>query len=177
MSFFFQHQNSFLTISESHVWIFATPWTTQSMEFSRPEYWSGYSPLLQGIVPTQGSNPGLLHCRQILYPLSHLDSLLSYVRPSYYAWASLVAQWIKNLLAMQEAWVWSLGLLGRSLGEGKGYPLQYSGLENSMDCVVHGVTKSQTWLSNFHYHKWQTFIFLWVSSFPLYVSIHPLMDS
>ena len=34
--------------------------------------------------------------------------------------------------------------LGRSPGEGKGYPLQYSGLENSMDYVVHGVTKSQT---------------------------------
>jgi len=34
--------------------------------------------------------------------------------------------------------------LGRSLGEGKGYPLQYSGLENSLDCIVHGVTKSQT---------------------------------
>jgi len=34
--------------------------------------------------------------------------------------------------------------LGRSLGEGKGYPFQYSGLENSMECIVHGVTKSQT---------------------------------
>ena len=33
---------------------------------------------------------------------------------------------------------------GRSAGEGKGYPLQHSGLENSMDYVVHGVTKSQT---------------------------------
>ena len=32
--------------------------------------------------------------------------------------------------------------LGRSPGEGKGYPLQYSGLENSMDCIVHGVAKS-----------------------------------
>ena len=42
--------------------------------------------------------------------------------------------------------------LGRSSGEGKGYPLQYSGLENSMDCIVHGVTKSQTWLSDFHFH-------------------------
>ena len=40
--------------------------------------------------------------------------------------------------------------LGRSPGEGKGYPLQYSGLENSMDCIVHGVTKSRTQLSNFH---------------------------
>ena len=41
--------------------------------------------------------------------------------------------------------------LGRSPGEGKGYPLQYSGLENSMDCIVHGVTKSQAWLSDFHF--------------------------
>jgi len=43
--------------------------------------------------------------------------------------------------------VGDLGLipgLGRSPGEGKGYPLQYSGLENSMDCIVHGVTKNQT---------------------------------
>ena len=40
--------------------------------------------------------------------------------------------------------------LERSPGEGKGYPLQYSGLENSMDCTVHGVAKSQTRLSDFH---------------------------
>ena len=38
--------------------------------------------------------------------------------------------------------------LGRSPGEGKGYPLQYSGLENSMDSVVHGVTNSRTRLSD-----------------------------
>ena len=43
--------------------------------------------------------------------------------------------------------------LGRSLGERKGYPLQYSGLENSMDCIVHGVAKSRTRLSDFHFHK------------------------
>ena len=42
--------------------------------------------------------------------------------------------------------------IGRSPGEGKGYPLQYSGLENSMDCVVHGVTIHQTRLSSFHFH-------------------------
>ena len=40
--------------------------------------------------------------------------------------------------------------LGRSLGEGNSYPLQYSDLENSMDCIVHGVAKSQTRLSDFH---------------------------
>ena len=34
--------------------------------------------------------------------------------------------------------------LGRSPGEGNGYPLQYSGLENSVNCIVHGVAKSQT---------------------------------
>ena len=42
--------------------------------------------------------------------------------------------------------------LGRSPGEGKGYPLQYSSLENSMDCIVHVVTKSRTGLSDFHFH-------------------------
>ena len=40
--------------------------------------------------------------------------------------------------------------LGRSPEEGNSYPLQCSGLENSMDCIVHGVTKSWTRLSNFH---------------------------
>ena len=42
--------------------------------------------------------------------------------------------------------------LGTSPGEGKGYPLQYSNLENSRDCTVHRVTKSQTRLSSFHFH-------------------------
>ena len=42
--------------------------------------------------------------------------------------------------------------LGRFPGEGKGYPLQYSGLENSMDCIAYGATKSQTQLSDFHSH-------------------------
>ena len=46
----------------------------------------------------------------------------------------------------------SIPWLGRSPGEGKGYPLQYSGLENSMGCIVHGVTKSQTQLSDLHFH-------------------------
>ena len=103
-----------------------------------------------------------------------------------------MAQQGKNLPAMQETWVQSLGwedplekgkaadaakslqscptlcdptdgsppgsalpgvLQARTLEwVGKGYPLQYSGLENSMDCIVHGVTKSQTRLSDFHFH-------------------------
>ena len=50
--------------------------------------------------------------------------------------------------------VGDLGLipgLRRSPGERNGYPLQYSGLENSMDWIVHGVVKSWTRLSDFHY--------------------------
>ena len=45
----------------------------------------------------------------------------------------------------------SISGLGRSHGEGKGYPLQYSGLENTMDCIVDGVAKSQSRLNDFHF--------------------------
>ena len=41
---------------------------------------------------------------------------------------------------------------GRSPGEEISYPLQYSGLENSKNCIVHGVTKSRTRWSDFHFH-------------------------
>jgi len=47
--------------------------------------------------------------------------------------------------------VGSIPGLGRSPGEGRGYPLQYSGLEISMDCIVHGVAKSWTQLNDFHF--------------------------
>ena len=66
----------------SHVQLFVTPWIIAcqahlSMGFSRQEYWSGLPFLFLGIFPTQGLNPGLLHCRNhqmqlyrsnILYP-------------------------------------------------------------------------------------------------------------
>ena len=61
---------------------------------------------------------------------------------------------VKNPPAMQETQVQYLGLipgLGRSPGEGRGYPLQFSGLENFMDCIVHGVAKSGTQLSDFDF--------------------------
>ena len=50
--------------------------------------------------------------------------------------------------------------LGRYPGKGKGYPLQYSGLENSMNCIVRGVAKSQTRLSHFHFHLCEVWSFL-----------------
>ena len=46
--------------------------------------------------------------------------------------------------------------LGRFPGEGKGYPFQYSGLENSRGCIVHGVAKSRTQLSDFHFTSLQS---------------------
>ena len=46
----------------------------------------------------------------------------------------------------------SIPVLGRSPGEGKGCPLQYSGLENSMECIVHRVANSWTCLGIFHFH-------------------------
>ena len=58
---------------------------------------------------------------------------------------------------------------GRSPGEGKGYPLQYSGLENSMDCIIHGVAKSQTRLSDFRLtslQKHNSFGTVWTINLP-----------
>ena len=68
--FFFNHERKWKSLS--HVRLFATLWTMQSMEFSRQEY-KGVSSLslLQGIFPTQGLNPGLLCGRQILFWLSY----------------------------------------------------------------------------------------------------------
>ena len=63
--------------------------------------------------------------------------------------------------------------LGRSPGEGKGYPLQYSGPENFVDCIVHGVTKSQTWLSDFRGHLWARPSTEWASQVVLVVKNPP----
>ena len=62
----------------------------------------------------------------------------------------------------------SLPGFGISPEEGKGYQLQYSGLENSMDCIIHRVAMNQTRLSNFHFHlvfynRCWSFSSLWLS--------------
>ena len=64
------------------------------------------------------------------------------------------------ILWLQSQWFW------------KGYPLQYSGLENSMDCIVHGVTKSQTWLSDFHFTSLHFTSLLALFSFFLFFFYH-----
>ena len=63
--------------------------------------------------------------------------------------ASLVAQLVKNLPTMRETWVRSLGWED-PLEKGKVTHSQYSGLENSMDCIAHRVAKKWTRLRDFH---------------------------
>ena len=167
--------------------------------------------LLQGICPTQGSNPGLLHCRRILFHLSHkgnpfnkhLTNLEMTAEPWHFCTVPQLGSvvscracrksenstkiralklWLlreKNSVRREERQediytrlgkcfpggsdgkepacnagdLGSVPGLGRSPGEGNGNSLQYSCLENPMDrgtwwVTVHGVTKSQTWLSN-----------------------------
>ena len=74
-----------------------------------------------------------------------------------------VAQLVNNLPAMGETWFdpW----VGKIPGEGKGYPFQYSGPENSMDCIVHGVAKSLIRLSFFHFTSFLTLSHSFVHSF------------
>ena len=65
--------------SLSCIWLVVTPWTIQSMELSRSEYWSGLLFLLQGNFPTQESNQGILHGRWILYQLSYQGSPMYHI--------------------------------------------------------------------------------------------------
>ena len=112
----------------------------------------GCHTLLQGIFPTQGSNPHLLH-------LQHWqEGSLPLAPPGKTMYICILFQILfhgssdsKESACNARDLGWIPGL-GRSPGEGKGYPLQYSGLENSMDYIVHGIAKSQTRLSNFHFH-------------------------
>ena len=64
---------------------------------------------------------------------------------------SLVFELVKNPPAVRETWVRIPGS-GRSPGEGNGYPLQFSALKNSMNLIVHGVTKSRTGLRDFNFN-------------------------
>ena len=80
---------------------------------------------------------------RVEYNQNQLDDNKTYF--FYYCRASLVARLVKNLPVCGRPG------LGRFSGEGNGYPLQYSGLENSMDSIVYEVTTSQTELSDFHW--------------------------
>ena len=100
--------------------------------------------LLQGIFPTQGSNPGLPHCRRILYQLSHKGSPVVKNPPM-------------NAGNIGDAGDWSLiPGLGRSPGVGNGSLLQYSCLGKPMDrgawrATVHWARVGCVWVFILHY--------------------------
>ena len=80
--------------------------------------------------------------------------------PSWLSWWRIRLQWGRPRFDV-----------GRSPGEGKGYPLQYSGLENSRDCIAHGVGRSQTGARVFSSNTVFTSWFLLASLLP---SVLPL---
>ena len=107
--------------SLSHVWLFATPWTIQSMEFSGQNTRVGSGlvaklcptlmtpwtvaclSLLRGIFPAQGRNPGFPHCRRILYQLSYKGSprILEWVAYPFSGGSSQPRNWMQGSLALQ----------------------------------------------------------------------------
>ena len=89
--------------------------------------------LLQGIFLTQGLNPGLPHCPTLPTLLPQCSHIASH-----------------SVCSVGD--LGSIPGLGRCPGEGKGHPLQFSGPENFMDCIVHGVAESRRRLSDFHFH-------------------------
>ena len=148
------------------------------MGFPRQEYWSGLLFPLPGDLPDPGSFPEptlqrLLHWQADSLPLSHLGiPIMEY----YSAMKGGSRSGISNTslsgnlgigffscklcfpggsagkeFACSTGDLGSIPGLGRSPEEGNSYPLQYSGLENSMDCIVRGVVKSRTRISNFHF--------------------------
>ena len=132
------------------------------MEFSRQEHWSGLPFPSPGIFPTQGSNPGFLHCRQSLKKLSYQGGSCMWWHR--YKW---------TLCSNRKKSAWSTGDLGsspglgRSSGEGNGDPLQYSCLENPM-------ARGAWWATGHGFpivgHDWATNTVLYCSSLT-YVSL------
>ena len=134
------------------------------MGFSTQEYWSGLPFPSPGDLPDPGIEPRSLALLADALP-TELPGKLVKNRPAmqeirFNFWLGKIP-WRRDRLPTPVFLGFSGGLagkesacnlgdpgsipgLGRSPGEGKGYPLQYSGLENSMDCIVHGVAKSWT---------------------------------
>ena len=111
---------------------------------------------LSPIINPQGLIKGLLYVclfkhvpRSFMFQEALLLPAFKFCSSPVAPWASLVAQLVKNPPAMWETWVRFLGW--EDPLEKEKLPLQYSGLENSMDCTVHGVARSRTRLSDFHF--------------------------
>ena len=133
---------------------FMTPWTSRLLcpwDFPGKKTGVGIHFLLQGIFLTQGLSPHLLHWQVDSLPLSYLgSSKKAYLRLKFATSTQLPCGSAGKESTCNAGDLGLIPGLGKSPGERKGYPLQYSGLENSMDYIVYGVAKSWTWLSNFH---------------------------
>ena len=170
----------------SHVQLFATPRTAAwqaplSMEFSWHEYWSCQW-LLQGIFLTQGSNACLLRLlhwqedsllleppKKPMFVISSIFIIVYFfLRSSIYICFYMFPAGSDGKESACNAWnLGSIPGLGRSPGEGNGKPFYYSCLENSMDgeawqTLVHGVSKSCTWLSDFTFFLFFTMSLVWL---------------
>ena len=163
--------------SLNHGWLFETPWTVAyqvppSMEFSRKEYW-----ILQ-VFPTHRLNLGLLHCRQMLYCLSHQGRLLFLMHWTFLNVSGILTRSIPLLAKNTDMWssgTSHVALVVKNLlanagdrygfdprserfpGEEHGNALQYSCLKNPMDrgswqATVHRVAKSWTQLKRLGMH-------------------------
>ena len=129
-----------------------------SMEFSRQEYWNELPLPPPGDIPSPGieskspalQNPSAMQDTPVQFLVGKIrwrrDRLLT---PIFLGFPCGSAG---KESACNVGDLGSIPGLGRSPGEGKGYPPWYSGLENSMDCIVHGVAKSWTRLRDFHFH-------------------------
>ena len=143
-----------------------TPWTVVCqaplcMGFPRQEYWSGLPFLSPGDIPDPGIEPGLLHCRQFLYHLSHQGNTKSHDFWQIFMYFWILHSWYRTFPSL---WNTSVSLFtadpvsGRSPGERNGNPLQYFCLENPMhrgawQTTVHGVAQSGTWLKRLNDNK------------------------
>ena len=143
-------------MQETPVWFLGREDPLENERLPTPEFWPRE---FHGLYSPQGHKESdmtewlsLTHSVQCDTPLAiRSTEWLSLKTSKLYNSVLNLNSFLNFLLHGQETWVGSLGWED-SLGEGQGYLLQDSGLENSLDCIVCGVTKSRTRLSELHFH-------------------------
>ena len=104
-----------------------------------PKYWS-----FSFNISPSNEHPGLISFRKDWLDLLEVQGTLKSLLQHHSSKACFPCGSAGKESACNVGDLGSIPGLGRCPGEGKGYPIQYSGLENSMDCIVLGVAKSQT---------------------------------
>ena len=141
----------------SCVWIFVTLWTAFHGIFrARILEWVTISSSRRSSLPR---DPNCVSCVSLHWqadslPLSHLGNpICNWV---FFSISGFPCGSAGKESTCNAGDLGSTPGLGRSPGQGKGYRLQYSGLENSIDYIVHGVAKSRTWLRDFRFTSWES---------------------